>query len=373
MGVVVSADRVRAALREVEEPTLGQDVVEAGMVHDLVVEGSRVTLRLMLPVPRFPGDETVEGECRAALEELAGVDRVELAVGVEVPAFDPASAWRGVAAPGRQDPWQEQAPIPGVRNLVAVASGKGGVGKSTVAVNLAAALARVGARVGLMDADIHGPSGPLMMGVAGRPRLVDDKLEPLEAHGVKLMSIGLLTGNEDAQVWRGPMVQSAVRQFVRDVAWGELDYLLVDMPPGTGDAQLTLTQQAPLTGAVIVSTPQEVALLDVRKGISMFRKVHVEILGLIENMSWFECDGCGKRHEIFASGGATREAERQGVPFLGAIPLAPAAREGGDRGTPVVLSAPDSPQGKAFMAAAAAMARQVARRASRRGAQALSV
>jgi ATP-binding protein involved in chromosome partitioning len=212
-----------------------------------------------------------------------------------------------------------------------------------------------------MDADIYGPSGPLMMGLAGKPRVVDDKLVPLENHGVKLMSLGLLTGAEDAQVWRGSMVNSAVRQMLKDVAWGELDYLLVDMPPGTGDAQLTLVQQVPLTGAVVVSTPQAVALADVRKGVTMFRKVSVEILGVVENMSFFVCGECGTRHDIFASGGAAQEAERQGAPFLGCIPLRGDVREAGDAGTPLVAADPGSEVAEAFRAVAREVARQVAR------------
>jgi len=238
--------------------------------------------------------------------------------------------------------------IPGVKYVIAVSSGKGGVGKSTVSVNLAVALALTGAKVGLLDADIYGPNIPMMMGVTKPPEQRDGKIAPAESHGVKLISMGFFVPEDTAVVWRGPMVHTAIQQLFRDVLWGELDYLLIDLPPGTGDAQLTLTQLVPLTGAVTVTTPQEVALHDVRKGMMMFQKVNVPLLGIVENMSYFLCGHCGERTEIFSYGGGERAAATLGVPFLGRVPIDPAIRDGGDSGTPIVVANPASPQSAAF-------------------------
>ena len=238
--------------------------------------------------------------------------------------------------------------LPQVKHVVAISSGKGGVGKSTVAVNLAVALAASGAKVGLLDADIYGPNVPMMLGVGKQPEQKEGKIIPAESHGVKVISMGFFVGEDTAVVWRGPMIHSAIQQFLRDVIWGELDHLLVDLPPGTGDAQLTLAQLVPLCGAVTVTTPQEVALHDVRKGIMMFQKVNVPLLGLIENMSYFVCGHCGERTEIFSHGGGERAAEKLGIPFLGHIPIDPAIRAGGDTGMPIVVADPASPQAKAF-------------------------
>ena len=238
--------------------------------------------------------------------------------------------------------------LPQVKHVVAISSGKGGVGKSTVAVNLAVALAASGAKVGLLDADIYGPNVPMMLGVGKQPEQKEGKIIPAESHGVKVISMGFFVGEDTAVVWRGPMIHSAIQQFLRDVIWGELDHLLVDLPPGTGDAQLTLAQLVPLCGAVTVTTPQEVALHDVRKGMMMFQKVNVPLLGLIENMSYFVCGHCGERTEIFSHGGGERAAEKLGIPFLGHIPIDPAIRAGGDTGMPIVVADPASPQAKAF-------------------------
>ncbi|HJS66837.1 MAG TPA: Mrp/NBP35 family ATP-binding protein [Nitrospiraceae bacterium] len=238
--------------------------------------------------------------------------------------------------------------IPGVKYVIAVSSGKGGVGKSTVSVNLAVALALTGAKVGLLDADIYGPNIPMMMGVSKPPEQKDGKIAPAESHGVKLISMGFFVPEDTAVVWRGPMVHTAIQQLFRDVLWGELDYLIIDLPPGTGDAQLTLTQLVPLTGAVTVTTPQEVALHDVRKGMMMFQKVNVPLLGIVENMSYFLCGHCGERTEIFSHGGGERAAAKLGVPFLGRVPIDPAIRDGGDSGTPIVVADPASPQSAAF-------------------------
>jgi len=249
--------------------------------------------------------------------------------------------------------------IPDVKHVIAVSSGKGGVGKTTIAVNLAVALAQRGSGVGLMDADIYGPNIPMMMGLARPPEQQDGRIRPAESHGVKLISMGFFVSEETAVVWRGPMVHTAIQQFFRDVLWGELDYLLVDLPPGTGDAQLTISQLVPLTGAITVTTPQEVALHDVRKGLMMFQKVNVPLLGIIENMSYFVCGHCGTRSEIFSHGGGERAAEKFGIPFLGRIPIDPAIRVGGDTGMPIVVARPDSPQATAFLDIAAKLESRV--------------
>ena len=258
-------------------------------------------------------------------------------------------------------PHQEEAAakpniIPGVKHVVAISSGKGGVGKSTVSVNLAVALALTGAKVGLLDADIYGPNIPMMMGVEKAPEQQDGKIAPAESHGVKLISMGFFVPEDTAVVWRGPMVHTAIQQLFRDVLWGDLDYLLIDLPPGTGDAQLTLTQLVSLSGAVTVTTPQEVALHDVRKGMMMFQKVNVPLLGIVENMSFFLCGHCGERTEIFSHGGGERAAEKLGIPFLGRVPIDPAIRAGGDTGNPIVVAKPDSPQAQAFREIAAKLA-----------------
>ncbi len=257
------------------------------------------------------------------------------------------------------NPAAQDALLPGVKHIIAVASGKGGVGKSTVSANLSVVLAQTGAKVGLMDADIYGPNIPMMMGVPEPPEKEGDKIKPAQAHGVRIISMGFFVPEETAIVWRGPMVHTAIQQFFRDVLWGELDYLLVDLPPGTGDAQLSLSQIVPLTGVVTVTTPQEVALYDVRKGLMMFKKVNVPLLGVIENMSFFVCGHCGERTEIFSFAGGERAAKKFDIPFLGRIPLDPAIREGGDAGMPIVVSDPNSPLTKAFQGVAEALQTRV--------------
>ncbi|MGH7004339.1 MAG: iron-sulfur cluster carrier protein ApbC, partial [Alphaproteobacteria bacterium] len=291
--------------------------------------------------------EPLRQEAERAVHGLKGVTSATVALTAHRPG-----------APAQ--PRAQQAPAktiaPGIRAIIAVASGKGGVGKSTTAANLALAIAAEGASVGLLDADVYGPSVPRMLGVSGRPATTDGKtLEPMRNHGIAIMSMGFLVDEETPMIWRGPMVMSAIQQMLRDVNWGELDVLVVDMPPGTGDAQLTLAQQVPLAGAVIVSTPQDIALLDARKGLNMFRKVDVPVLGIVENMSYFSCPNCGHRSEIFAHGGARKEAERLGVDFLGEIPLHIAIRETSDSGQPIVVSLPEGQHAKAYRA----MARRV--------------
>ena len=274
---------------------------------------------------------------------------------------------------GQPQPQQKENLIPDVQHVIAISSGKGGVGKSTVTANLAVALRLTGLEVGLMDADIYGPNIPIMMGVTEPPEKEGDKIRPAEGHGIKVMSMGFFVPEDTPVVWRGPMVHGAIQQFFRDVLWGKLDYLLIDLPPGTGDVQLTLSQLVPLTGAITVTTPQEVALQDVRKGIMMFQKVNVPILGVIENMSYHICSHCGERSEIFSHGGGERAAEKFKVPFLGRIPLDPAIRQGGDMGSPIVMADPSSPQAKVFREIAATLVETTAQSGSKDGTGAPSI
>jgi ATP-binding protein involved in chromosome partitioning len=282
------------------------------------------------------------------VSQIPGVSRVQVKMG---------SATARPSAPHEPPPPADF--IPDVKHTVAVSSGKGGVGKSTVAVNLALALKQMGSEVGLVDVDVYGPDVPLMMGARGKPGMFDNKIIPVEAHGIKIMSIGLLVAEREALVWRGPMIHSAVQQFLRDVMWGPLDYLVFDMPPGTGDAQLSLSQVVPLSGVVMVTTPQDVALLDVRKALGMFKKLNVPILGLVENMSYFVAPDTGTRYAIFGEGGGTRVAEEFDVPLLGQIPLEMETRKGGDAGVPIVVGQKDSAQAKAFREIAAAVKARV--------------
>ena len=350
-GLPLSEDRVRDALRSVMDPQRGQDIVSAGLVSGITVKGGNVHFVLQVEPERARTMEPVRKAAERAVDALPGVLSVSAVLTAERAA--PARPAERVA-PGRL-------PLPGIRSVIAVASGKGGVGKSTVAANLAVGLAQGGRAVGLLDADIYGPSLPRMMGIRGRPESRDGKtLLPMHNHGVRCMSIGFMVEEETPMIWRGPMVMSALQQMLGDVEWGELDVLVVDMPPGTGDAQLTLAQRVPLAGAVIVSTPQDIALLDARKGLNMFRKVDVPVLGIVENMSTFVCPNCGHETQIFGHGGARAEAERLGVPFLGEVPLDIDIRLKGDGGTPIVAAAPDGPQGRAFRAIADRVWQQLA-------------
>ncbi|MDE2466248.1 MAG: Mrp/NBP35 family ATP-binding protein [Alphaproteobacteria bacterium] len=346
-------DAVLSALARVKDPDTGRSVIDAGMIQGLVIKGSNVGFSLEVPPARGPQAEPLRKACEAAVSAIAGV--------TSVTAVLTAHRDGPAAPPSRPSPSPRPAPragLDGVNAVIAVASGKGGVGKSTVAANLALALARLGLKVGLLDADIYGPSLPRLFAIDEKPKAEGQKLLPIMKYGIKTMSIGFLVPPDQAMIWRGPMVQSALTQMLGDVAWAPLDVLVVDMPPGTGDAQLTMAQQVPLKGALIVSTPQDLALIDARRGIAMFQKTHVPILGLIENMSVFICPHCGEPSHIFGHGGARQTAEDLGVPFLGEIPLVGQIRALSDAGTPIVAHAPDSREAQAFLA----LAREVATR-----------
>jgi ATP-binding protein involved in chromosome partitioning len=330
---MVSKEEVLKALRSVTDPELRKDLVELNMVQEVRVDGDRVAFTLNLTTPACPLRAKIEQEARAAVASLRGVGSVEMKVGAQVAATHP---------------FGDKEVLKGVKNIVAVASGKGGVGKSTVAVNLALALAGSGAKVGVLDADVYGPSIPLMMGVRERPEVRGETIIPPVAHGLKVASLGFFYKDETPLVWRGPMVAGAVRQLLTQVDWGDLDYLVVDLPPGTGDSGLTLAQTVPLGGVVIVTTPQEAALNIATKAVGMFRKLNVPILGMVENMSYFVCPHCGERSFIFSSGGGRKAAAVLDVQFLGDIPLHPRIREQSDLGVPIVVAAPDSPESIAF-------------------------
>ena len=357
----ITREQVLQALAGVIDPDRGQDVVALDMVSGVVVKGSNVGFALEVEPSEAPAKEPLRRACEQAVLGLPGVTSATAVLTAErAPAgaqAHPRGSPVASGAPARDPGTLGGKPaLPGIRSVVAVASGKGGVGKSTTSVNLALALVRLGQRVGLLDADIYGPSQPRMLGIAGRPRSADGKkLLPMENYGVRVMSMGFLVDEDAPMIWRGPMVQSALQQMLGDVEWGELDYLVVDLPPGTGDAQLTMAQRVPLAGAVIVSTPQDIALLDARKALNMFRKVDVPVLGIIENMSYFVCPHCGGRAEIFSHGGARRTAEKYGVDFLGEIPLDLLIREETDAGRPPVVSHPDGPQAGAYLKVAEAV------------------
>jgi ATP-binding protein involved in chromosome partitioning len=323
-------DAVRDRLRTVEDPELGEDIVSLGLVNEVSVKGDEVDVDLALGAPYSPTETDIAGEVREVLLEQG----LEPNLSASIPDRDAGSS--------------EEQVLPGVKNVIAVASGKGGVGKSTVAVNLAAGLSKLGARVGLFDADVYGPNVPRMFDADEPPMATEEEtLVPPEKYGVKLMSMAFLTGEDDPVIWRGPMVHKVITQLTEDVEWGNLDYLIVDLPPGTGDTQLTMLQTMPVTGSVIVTTPQDVALDDARKGLEMFAKHDTVVLGIAENMSTFACPDCGGEHDIFGSGGGRTFADEHEMPFLGTIPLDPNVREGGDGGQPIVLD-DESETGDAF-------------------------
>ena len=342
------------ALRSVQEPELGRDIVSLDMVKDLAISGDDVALTIQLTTPACPLKDEIEANVQAALQGL-GARSVDLTWGAMVRRASPA---------------RPENLVPGVRNLIAVASGKGGVGKSSVAVNLAVSLALEGATVGLLDGDITGPNVPLMMGLEGAPAAgPSGKIMPLERYGVKVISIQFFVPEGQPIVWRGPLVGGAIQQFLRDVDWGELDYLVVDMPPGTSDAQLTLAQAVPISGALLVTTPQDVALSDVEKALAMFRRLSVPVVGIVENMSAFVCPHCGEATEIFGRGGGERFAQRHELHYLGGIPLDVKVRQGGDAGVPAVAQREPGPAAEVMRA----LARQVAARMSVRAAQEVPV
>jgi ATP-binding protein involved in chromosome partitioning len=343
----ITEAQVLDALRTVIDPDFHRDIVELGFVKDLRVEGDAVSFRIVLTTPACPVKERFQRQAEEAVRTaLPAVKSVTVQMDAQVAAASRAPLFENL--------------IPQVKISIAVASGKGGVGKSTVAANLAVALAQTGAKVGLLDADIYGPSMGLMLGVTVKSAIDEEqkKMIPVKAHGLEVISLAFLLDPDMPVIWRGPMVMKALEQLLKDVAWPELDYMVVDLPPGTGDAQLTLTQKVPLTGAVIVTTPNEVALIDARKGLAMFQKVNVPVLGIVENMSWFVCPHCGGISDIFSRGGGERTAHQMGVPFLGEIPLDPSVRMAGDGGCPVVLAAPASSVAQAFHELAGRVAQQ---------------
>ncbi|MEQ8666441.1 MAG: iron-sulfur cluster carrier protein ApbC [Rhodospirillales bacterium] len=371
----ISEQNILNVLGGVSDPESGKDVVSLGMVKGVQIKDGHVAFALEVDPARGEAMEPVRKAAEQAVHAMPGVLTATVVLTAERPSgqgnggahpqqghghahghdhgHDHGHGHSNAGIPGASD---GRDLLPGVSALIAVASGKGGVGKSTTAVNLAMGLRRQGLKVGILDADIYGPSLPRMMGITGKPASPDGKrIDPMENHGVKVMSMGFLVEEDTPMIWRGPMVQSALEQMMRDVNWGNLDVLIIDMPPGTGDAQLTMAQRVPLTGAVIVSTPQDIALLDARKGLNMFRKVNVPVFGIVENMSYFACPKCGERTEIFGHGGARKTAESMGTDFLGEIPLHIDIRTNADAGTPIVISKPDSEHAKAYCDAAAAL------------------
>src|SRR6187402_429205 len=330
----LTEELVLDSLRQIIDPDLRKDIVKLGFVRDLKIDGGAVSLRIVLTTPACPVKEQMESQAIEIVRGLDGVTDVKVTMDAEVPQG------RGVA---------NTIAIPGIRNIIAVSSGKGGVGKSTVAVNLSVALAADGAKVGLMDADVYGPNVPMMLGTGyDQPEIENGKLVPIQAHGIKMISMAVLVPPDKPMILRGPMLHGVVRQFLSDVNWGELDYLVVDMPPGTGDVQLSLAQLVPVQGAVLVTTPQEVSLSDVRRAVKMFETVNVPVLGVIENMSYFIAPDTGNRYEIFGRGGGQKLCDEYGLNYLGEVPMGMEVREGGDKGIPVVVSFPESPQSAAF-------------------------
>ncbi|MDF1685181.1 MAG: Mrp/NBP35 family ATP-binding protein [Parvibaculaceae bacterium] len=355
----LSKEAILSALREVIDPDTGKNVVDSGMMQGLVVRNGNVGFSLEVDPAEGAQKEPLRKACEDRLIKLKGLISVTAVLTAHRSAEERAEEANQSAPVAPAAPQKKRAApppslgIPGVKAIIAIASGKGGVGKSTVAVNIALALSQLGMKIGLLDADIYGPSIPMMMGLSGKPETTEDKkLIPMENHGIKTMSIGCMVEPGTAMIWRGPMVQSALQQMMMDVKWGELDLLVVDMPPGTGDAQLTMAQKVPLAGAVIVSTPQDIALLDAVRGIAMFEKTNIPILGLVENMAWFEAPGSNEKTYIFGQGGVKRTAEKMGKDLLGEVPLVPAIREGMDQGKPIVAQDPNSPTAAPFIAIA---------------------
>ena len=340
----VTEEQVRAALSAVQDPDLHKDIVTLGFVKDVRIAGGEVDFTIELTTPACPVKDQLKAEAEERVAAIPGVTAARAKMTADVKA-------RGGF--GRQA-------VPGIRNIIAVGAGKGGVGKSTTSVNLAVALQRKGARVGLMDADVYGPNIPQMLGITDPPEVSDDKkMIPPEAHGIKVISMGMLVPPDQAIIWRGPMLHGAVQQFMRDVVWGELDYLIVDLPPGTGDVSLSMAQSVPVAGAVVVTTPQGVSVSDVRKAVAMFRQLNIPILGVVENMSYFVCGHCQERTDIFGTGGGRRMSEELKIPLLGEVPIDTRVRSGGDEGQPIVAAAPEAPAALAFSDVAGKVAAQI--------------
>jgi ATP-binding protein involved in chromosome partitioning len=345
MTPALSEAAVLDALKVVQDPDLHRDIVSLGFIKNLRIEGGRVSFGIELTTPACPVKDQLREQARAAVSRLPGVSDVDVQMTASVRAA-------GSTEPGR-------APVPGVKNIIAVGAGKGGVGKTTVSVNLALALARCGSRVGIIDGDIYGPNVPIMLGINEQLTTDGQKMVPAQKYGIQVVSMGFLTSDEAPVIWRGPMLHGAIQQFFREARWNDLDYLIVDMPPGTGDIALSLSQTVPVAGAIVVTTPQQVSLADTRRAVRMYQKLNIPTLGLIENMSRFACPQCGHESDIFGHGGGERMAEQLGIPFLGGIPIYQPIRVGSDTGVPLVISEPDSPASRAFMAAAERTAAQL--------------
>jgi ATP-binding protein involved in chromosome partitioning len=340
----VTKEEVLSTLRNVQDPDLHKDIVTLGFVKEVAIRGGEVDFTIELTTPACPVKDEMKSQAESLVAALPGVTAARAKMTANV-------STRGGF--GRQQ-------IPGIRNIVAVGAGKGGVGKSTTAVNVAVGLARTGARVGLLDGDVYGPNIPQMLGSTASPEMNDEKrIVPPEAQGIKVISMGMLVPPDQPIIWRGPMLHGAVQQFMHDVAWGELDYLVVDLPPGTGDVALSMAQSVPMAGAVVVTTPQGVSVSDVKKAVAMFRQLNIPVLGVIENMSYFVCGHCQERTDIFGNGGGRRMAEEMQIPFLGEVPIDTRIRSGGDEGMPIVSAVPDAPAAQAFMAVASQVAAQV--------------
>ena len=346
----VTREQVLDALKAVQDPDLRKDIVTLGFVKEIAIDGGDVRFTIELTTPACPVKDQLKAEAEERVRAIPGVSAAAATMTADV---------RTRGGFGKQT-------IPGIRNIVAVGAGKGGVGKSTTAVNLALALRESGARVGLMDTDVYGPNVPQMLGIVGQPEVNDDKkMIPPEGHGLKAISMGMLVPADQPIIWRGPMLHSAVQQFMRDVVWGELDYLVVDLPPGTGDVALSMAQSVPMAGAVLVTTPQDVSVSDVRKAVGMFRQLNIPILGVMENMSGFVCGHCGERTEIFGQGGGQRLATDMGITYLGDVPIDARVRSGGDEGKPILIAAPDSPVAESFRRVAKQVAAQISIQAMR--------
>jgi ATP-binding protein involved in chromosome partitioning len=356
----VTEEAVLAALRSVMDPAAGRDVVTAGLVQGLSIQGGVVAFTLEFGSQHAPlAKADLHSRAKKAVAAVAGVAEVRARLGSKAPVGHGGHAGHAHHGAGGPGPAPAEY-VPEVKHTVAVSSGKGGVGKSTVAVNVALALQETGATVGLVDTDVYGPNIPLMVGARGKPGMFANRIIPVQAYGLRIMSIGFFVREGDPVIWRGPMIDSAVKQFLKDVEWGPLDYLFFDMPPGTGDAQLSLSQTIPLSGAIMVTTPQDVSLLDVRKGLAMFRKMNVPLLGIVENMAGFACPHCREVTHIFGEGGGARLAGEFDIPVLGSVPLDPDTRVGGDSGEPIVVARPDSAPAQAFRAIAAGVAARLA-------------